>query len=110
MQLSEGTKVSHPYFVSISCTGDTCEVVLNELFPAQFRNFKLRTAPEIWDGFVEVEGTLGLVEEDGRVIWLHGHGRTFEEAIQEALARFTNWVVHPADVCPSHFQLRTTAA
>jgi hypothetical protein len=110
MQLSNGIEITHPYFASVSHNQDVCEVVLSEAFPAAFREFTLRTAPEVWEDLIEVEGTLGLVEEDGRTLWLQGSGRSFEEAIQSALATFTNWVVHPADVNASHFCIRPVAA
>jgi hypothetical protein len=106
MQLSAGVDISHPHLAGISAGQGVCEVVLSEAFSSEFRKF----TPEIREGFIEIEGNLGLVEADGRVLWLHGHGRTFEEAIQNALATFINWVVHPADVCAVQFRLRPSAA
>ena len=110
MQLSEGVEISHPYFAGVALDACVCEIFLCNDFPLEYRKFTLRVAPELWEGVVEVEGTLGLIEEGGRILWLHGSGYTFAQAIQNALATFTNWVVHPADVNASKFCLRPAAA
>ncbi|KOR43912.1 hypothetical protein ADT25_11720 [Xanthomonas oryzae] len=71
---------------------------MSDAFPAEFRVFQLWPAPEVWPGCKEVEGSLGLIEEDGKTLWLCGTGMSVEEAVEDALVKFVNWVVHPADV------------
>ncbi|WP_244669738.1 hypothetical protein [Xanthomonas sp. A1809] len=74
MSFVDQIQISHPYLVSVVRCGDGIEVTLSDVFPAEFRVFQLWAAPEVWPGYKEVEGSLGLIEEDGRTLWLCGAG------------------------------------
>ncbi|MCC8527427.1 MULTISPECIES: hypothetical protein [Xanthomonas] len=106
MSFVDQIQISHPYLVSVVRCGDGIEVTLSDVFPAEFRVFQLWAAPEVWPGYKEVEGSLGLIEEDGRTLWLCGAGVSVEEAVEDALLKFVNWVVHPADVTANDFCMR----
>ncbi|WP_353849322.1 hypothetical protein [Xanthomonas oryzae] len=78
--------------------GDGFEVTWSDAFPAEFRVFQLWPAPEVWPGYKEVEGSLGVIEEDGKTLWRCGTGVSVKAAAEDALVKFVNWPVHPADV------------
>lgn len=107
MSFVDSIQISHSYLVRIVRYGDRFEVTLSDAFPAEFRVFELWPAPEGWPGYKEVEGSLGLIEEDGRTLWLNGTGVSVEEAVEDALVKFVNWAVHPADVTANDFCMRS---
>ncbi|KAB7768875.1 hypothetical protein CKY51_08405 [Xanthomonas maliensis] len=79
---------------------------MSDAFPAAFRSFALWPALDVWPGYKEVEGSIGLVDDDGERVWLGGAGSCIEDAVEDALTSFVNWVVHPADVTEKNFCLR----
>ncbi|WP_279584885.1 hypothetical protein ACE15N_21320 [Xanthomonas campestris pv. passiflorae] len=110
MSLVDHIQISHPYLVRVVRCGKGFEVTLSDAFPAEFRVFELCPAAEVWPGHKEVESSLGVIEEDGSTFWLCGTGGSMEEAVEDALMKFTNWAVHPAHVTANNFCMRPTRA
>lgn len=106
--MNQPLHVQHPYIEKALPNNDGFTVTLSQHFP--IRSFSVWLDHDLWPGYIEVAGEVGIRNSDDEIDWLRGTGTSVEEAVEDLLIMLVNLVVHPEQIQKSDVVYRERAA